>query len=345
MSSAADRAARHARAWLAGRFPGVEPEPLRQEASARRYWRLPGTGFVLMVREDAFLADCDPYCRATELFEELGLRVPRIEATIGPLGLVLLEDCGDELLADEIEGATPDEVGAAVEEAAGLLEPLRRGTGRLRADHAAFWERLGPRRLAWELRFFHRWWVEEMSGAELSAEETGRLHRFYDELAREVWISAPPVLCHRDLHSRNLMRAPSGELVVLDHQDARIGPGFYDLASLCRDPYLPAELPGGLEDEAVRSWGERLGLDAEAARAAYERTALQRNLKAAGTYACQVTAHGREIFRPSLEPTLRHARRALERLPEHDEARQILHAHELIPAADRSATGPNPDHS
>ena len=49
----------------------------------------------------------------------------------------------------------------------------------------------------------------------------------------------PPVPCHRDFMVRNLMPLPNGALVVLDHQDLRLGPPLYDLASLLNDTLFP----------------------------------------------------------------------------------------------------------
>ncbi len=54
----------------------------------------------------------------------------------------------------------------------------------------------------------------------------------------------PFALCHRDYHSRNLILC-GDELAVIDHQDARMGPRCYDLASLLNDSYV--SLPSGLD--------------------------------------------------------------------------------------------------
>ena len=46
------------------------------------------------------------------------------------------------------------------------------------------------------------------------------------------------VFCHRDFHSRNIMMKKK-EGVLIDFQDAGIGPLFYDLTSLIYDCYVP----------------------------------------------------------------------------------------------------------
>ena len=48
---------------------------------------------------------------------------------------------------------------------------------------------------------------------------------------------------HRDYQSRNLMVLPGGEQVVIDFQDALLGPRQYDLVALLRDSYVELE-PG-----------------------------------------------------------------------------------------------------
>lgn len=49
------------------------------------------------------------------------------------------------------------------------------------------------------------------------------------------------VYCHRDYHSRNLM-LKNDQVVIIDFQDAGIGPWCYDLASLLYDCYVPLNL-------------------------------------------------------------------------------------------------------
>nr|HPK65586.1 phosphotransferase [Thermoanaerobaculia bacterium] len=48
--------------------------------------------------------------------------------------------------------------------------------------------------------------------------------------------------CHRDYMVRNLLPVGDGEVAavgVIDHQDLRLGPPWYDLASLCNDSLFP----------------------------------------------------------------------------------------------------------
>ncbi|WP_162146733.1 phosphotransferase, partial [Chitinivibrio alkaliphilus] len=49
--------------------------------------------------------------------------------------------------------------------------------------------------------------------------------------------SHEPVLVHRDLQSENIL-VQDGEITFVDIQGARLGPAYYDVASLLYDPYI-----------------------------------------------------------------------------------------------------------
>ena len=74
----------------------------------------------------------------------------------------------------------------------------------------------------------------------------------FKELCSEL-AARPRVLTHRDFHARNLMMY-EGEMFIIDHQDARMGPASYDVASLISDPY--ATLDADLMSELVERFIE-----------------------------------------------------------------------------------------
>jgi len=127
----------------------------------------------------------------------------------------------------------------------------------------------------------------------------------------------PPVPCHRDFMVRNLMpwddmRSQGGGVAVLDHQDLRLGPPLYDLASLLNDSLFP---PPELEAELVAHWcgGEERAVEAKWIE--YHRVAAQRTLKACGSYAMAAEV-GKDFHRKRLAPTFERALAHLARVPE-----------------------------
>jgi aminoglycoside/choline kinase family phosphotransferase len=118
---------------------------------------------------------------------------------------------------------------------------------------------------------------------------------------------APPTPCHRDHMARNLMLDEAPDPIVLDHQDLRLGPPWYDLASLLNDSiYATADEEAELLD---------LARVPSEARQAYHRAAAQRALKIVGTFTA-FAARGTARHLPLVAPSLRAARRHLLRLPE-----------------------------
>jgi aminoglycoside/choline kinase family phosphotransferase len=117
-----------------------------------------------------------------------------------------------------------------------------------------------------------------------------------------------------------------GRLYVIDFQDARLGPDTYDLASLLRDSYV--ELPDEEVDAliayfcAIRPRTE----DATAFRRRFDLMALQRNLKALGTFGYQATTRNNDVYVQYVPRTLRYVRENLRKHPRLAPLRDVLAA-------------------
>ena len=138
------------------------------------------------------------------------------------------------------------------------------------------------------------------------------------------------MLCHRDYHSRNLMLR-DGRLCIIDFQDARLGPNTYDLVSLLRDSYV--DLPDQTVEELIAYFLALQGHTRDDAefRRRFDLMALQRNLKALGTFGYQTTARRNPVYIQYIPRTLQHARQNLHKYPRFDRLRGLLAAyvHEL----------------
>ena len=104
-------------------------------------------------------------------------------------------------------------------------------------------------------------------------------------------------------------------VVTIDFQDARMGPALYDPASLVFDSYV--DLGATARDYLIaRYWetcGHRLFSDKEEYERALRGTAIQRNLKAIGTFAYQKEARGAERYLASIPHTARMVREHFEK--------------------------------
>jgi N-acetylmuramate 1-kinase len=262
----------------------------------------------------------------THLFERIPIPVPRIIDEAADLGILALEDLGDVTLQAHLGVASPGEMEALYAQAVDYLITLqRRGSELEDASYLPYTLAFDEDKLTWEMHFFVRYFLEAYRGIEMSAAVgqglTAELAAIVRELAAE-----PRVLCHRDYHSRNLM-LHDGQLYIIDFQDARMGPDTYDLVSLLRDSYV--DLPEHTVAELIAYFLALKGQnDAEPAfRSRFALMALQRNLKALGTFGFQTTARRNPVYIQYIPRTLRYVRDNLQQLPALGRLHELLAAH------------------
>lgn len=292
--------------WLAAAgFPVREVERLPGDVSPRQYTRLglaSGATAILATYPPEVHATCPRFLATTALLEGAGVRVPRVLAADCAQGWMLLEDLGPQTLGDW-KGRPWSELTSYFEHALELV-------GRIARLPAGAVDGLSPRlggellrrelKQTWDLYFVPQGLLAD-SG--LAAALQAALDEVCDRLAAE-----PPVPCHRDFMARNLMPLPGGrEVAVLDHQDLRLGPPAYDLASLLNDTLFP---PPEVEERLLAA-----ALADPADRVHYHRAAAQRTLKAVGTYA-SFALRGADRHVPLIGPTLARGVEHLARLPE-----------------------------
>ena len=306
---------------------GALVAPLSGDASTRSYFRvtLAAGHFVLALYPEPFDPAGAPFFVVHALLERWGLPVPAIHGVDGARGIALLEDLGDVTLQERLRCAGPGERETLYREALAGLVKLQEAAASSDRRGVCFDVAFDVEKLAWELHYFEKHFLEGWRGCDLSAEDRATLAEGFHVLATEIagW---PRVLCHRDYHSRNLM-CQAGRLRWIDYQDARLGPVTYDLASLLRDSYvsLEPELVARLLAEYRQAVGA--GEDGESFLHRFELTCVQRNLKALGTFGYQASVRGNRVYLDYVPHTLGLVRRNLERHPELAGIARVLGRH------------------
>jgi aminoglycoside/choline kinase family phosphotransferase len=179
-------------------------------------------------------------------------------------------------------------------------------------------------KLTWELNFFAQHFLGGYRGVMLTPSEKAALTEEWAAIAEEL-SAEPRVLCHRDYHSRNLM-LHGGRLFMIDFQDARLGPDTYDLVSLLRDSYV--DVNGREVDELIAYFTALSGIaDVAEFRRRFDLMAVQRNLKALGTFGYQASARGNPAYIQYMPRTLHSVRENLERHGRFARLRGLLGAH------------------
>ena len=245
-------------AWLASAgFAPREIEPLPGDVSPRRYFRAvlaDGGSAILATYPPEVRSTCPRFLTTTAILEGIGVRVPRVLASDCEAGWMLVEDLGPRTLGDWGKGRPWSELDAL----------FRAGPGD-RGPH-----RTPARRTGWRSS-------TRRSAASCCARE---LHQTWDLFLEPQGLVGDPALA-ADLRDGPgpALREPRGRgaralpprlhgaqpdaadrraaiLAVLDHQDLRLGPPLYDVASLLNDTLFP---PPEVEEALLGalSWGLR----------------------------------------------------------------------------------------
>ena len=252
-------------------FARSDARPLAQDASFRRYLRLPNA--VLMDAPPP--EDVRPFLRIAAHLAGIGLSVPRIIAADTTAGLVLEEDLGDDLFSTILDETNAELLLDAAIDALIVMHRAAPPNGLPAWGKAAMVETA--------LGTLFDWWWPAMHGTppppDARAEVTAALGVMLNHVR-----DGPRCLVHRDFFAGNLLWLPdrSGprRAGIIDFQSAAIGHPAYDLVSLLQD--ARRDIPTAWEARAIaRYLTARPECDPATFQAAYAACAAQRHLRVA----------------------------------------------------------------
>jgi len=290
---------------------GATIVPLAGDAGDRQYFRVlrdDAASQMLAVHPGPITFATLPFTNVARLLAAMPVPIPRILAHSDTLGIIALEDLGDVTLQAHVDATSPEAPTELYRQAVSCINTIqRRGRELASPAYLPYGIAFDEEKLVSELQFFTKHFLEAHRGVALSGPVRTALALGYKAIANDL-ASEPRVLCHRDYHSRNLM-VHGGSLHIIDFQDARMGPDTYDLVSLLRDSYV--DIDDGHVDELVAHFlTERAdpGEDAHTFRRRFDVMALQRNLKALGTFGFQATSKSTSAYMAFVPRTLGHVR-------------------------------------
>ena len=305
--------------------------PLTGDASDRRYFRVlrsDGQSLVLALHAGAIDFDSLSFVTVARLLRAVPLPVPEILHHSNPLGIIAQQDLGDVTLQAHLGAATADEHAALYRQAVSFIALLQQRGEELRSpEYPSYKIAFDTDKLSWEIEFFYKYFLKQYRGVSPSLAVQQALSQEWSAMVVEL-AGESRVLCHRDYHSRNLMLR-AGSLFIIDFQDARMGPDTYDLVSLLRDSYV--DLTTQHVDElvayflALRHGAAGVSPDAAAEfRRRFDLMALQRNLKALGTFGYQTVTRNNPVYIQYIPRTLNYVRANLAKYP------RFARLHELL---------------
>lgn len=251
----------------------ISSEPLKAEASHRRFYRLfaKNDTFVFMISPPG-LENNSQFVALSEIFSTHDLPVPSVIDFAHELGYFLLTDVGDRHYLDVYDTSSENE---AITKAIQALLKLQKINHKDIPSYTVT-------RFKEELAIFDDWVISSLLD--------GRFSHICETPGSQILIDQTQeqnqVCVHRDYHSRNLLLRDA-ELGIVDFQDALIGPEFYDLASLLYDCYhnFGESKINNYLAYFLKNTPSGKAIPIAKAKRWLELTALQRQIKAMGIFA------------------------------------------------------------
>jgi aminoglycoside/choline kinase family phosphotransferase len=304
---------------------------LTPDASTREYFRIQwnGKNAIACVYPEPFIAGEQSYLDVTNLFLLNGLPVADIYSYSEKLGVIVLEDFGDVILRDVLTSADAERRELLIDEAIRLIAQIQLATkSAFETDSIASRLKFDAEKLLWELEFFREHYFETLRRSPLSDSDQAALHEEFKSLSSELETRAT-VLCHRDFHSANLMLDQTGQIRIIDQQDARIGTVSYDLVSLLLDRITVPPPAEWLAAKRRMLIAERISLGLEPISEEdltyeFRLQTIQRCLKANGTFSFQSVNRGKTYFLPFIRPMFEIVLRAANNLDRFPVLREIV---------------------
>ncbi len=301
---------------------------LAGDASNRRYYRiiLDHQSWVLM-RWDPFDPESYPFLSVLKHFAKAGVHVPEVIAMTPPDGLVLLEDLGDLTLErkfweSQSQESSLDFYKMAIDEIVKIHHTATQTPGACSAFNIKF----DTEKFLWEMNYGKDNLIEGVLKFKMTSSAAQELKNIFTDICAKL-DREPKKIAHRDYHSRNLM-IKLDEMMVIDFQDARLGPIQYDLVSLFKDSYvnLNDEMTKTLMDYYLASSKPFLPSDfsREHFEKIYELQSIQRCFKACGSFASFFNLRNDRRYLKYLSGTLKRVLKSLTEFPEYKPFADIL---------------------
>ena len=277
-SGMSDRAERIEEFLTGAGWAGAVRAPLAGDASFRRYERVKeGQRQAVLMDAPPPHEDVRPFLVIDRYLRSLGYSAPDVYAADPELGVLLLEDFGDDLFARVL--AEGGDEGTLYAHAVDLLIDL------LGRDLPQGVPSYDTDLLLDEAALFVNWYLPAVRSYPTAPAERDEFLAIWRKVLPIANVG-PSILVLRDYHADNLVwlsrRKGMSRVGLLDFQDAVVGPCTYDLVSLLED--ARRGLAPGLVDGMIDRFLAGTGLDPDAILAAYAVLGAQRNTKIIGIF-------------------------------------------------------------
>ena len=328
----------------------IHCEKLQGDASERSYFRVSQKNtegvhqnkaqksiqsLIIMQLEKPILDVEIDFIQILKFLRSLDLPAPELFYYDIPQGLLFLEDCGTMTLENQLYSFPQDKTLLYRQAVELLVRMQSKATHSIDSTCPAYNRKFDVQKLMWEFNFMLDHYVDDFCNSPLDGFAKKELSEVFTHLCESI-AKEKLYFTHRDYHSRNLM-FDRGRLVLIDFQDARMGPCQYDLVSLLKDSYVKIDdvLVEELIDFYVRLKEKEEGqkVDRERFDLIFDEMSIQRNLKAVGTFAYQSVKKNNNRYEGFIAPTLGYVRKVLRCRFKDSSLQKVFSKH--IPGLDR----------
>jgi len=298
-------------------FTGKSPESLTvlpKSGSDRIYCRMVKEDFSVLGVWNPSRKENDAFTSFASIFNELGLRVPRVFTYLPEEMVYLTEDLGDIDLWNWVHDKRKENQDRDIEE---MYKSVLKELGRFQfdADKKIDYNLCYPRKIfdrssvMWDLNYF-KYMFLKLSGTGFNEQ---LLEEDFTNLANSIESVGQTGFLYRDFQSRNIM-IKGGIPWFIDFQGGRKGAPHYDVASLLLDPYI--ELEKNVHDRLLGYYHStieaQLGYGFKQFENEYRIFGIVRLLQALGAYGFRGLYERKPNFTESIPPAVRQLKKIFE---------------------------------
>ena len=218
---------------------------LAADASFRHYDRLSQNGQTMILMDAPAPENPRQFVLVDEMLQQAGVCAPKVYATDYTDGFVLLEDFGDDTFTKLIQKGASESF--LYQQATDTLIQLQKNVP---SDLTAL-PAYDLDKMLFEVSLLPLWFIKYVVGTNLSDQILNEFNQIWTKIIQKIQ-SVDKTLVLLDYHVDNLMITKNNQCGVLDFQDARLGPVFYDLVSLIEDARRP--VPDEIQTNAVQAY-------------------------------------------------------------------------------------------
>jgi len=218
---------------------------LAADASFRHYDRLSQNGQTMILMDAPTPENPRQFVIVDKILQQAGVCVPKVYATDYTNGFILLEDFGDDTFTKLIQEGKSE--ASLYQQATDTLIKLQKNAP---SDLTA----LPPYdldKMLFEVSLLPLWFIKYVVGVDLSEQSLNEFNQIWTKIIQKIQ-SVDKTIVLLDYHVDNLMITKDNQSGVLDFQDARLGPVFYDLVSLIEDARRPVSET--IQKEIIQSY-------------------------------------------------------------------------------------------